>query len=319
MRGLDYQGNNRVMEYTSNPFVSVIIPVFNDAEHLEICLLSLNNQTYSKSFYEVIVVDNASDEEHKIEEVVARFGQASIAYESFPSSFGARNKGIALAKGDVIAFTDADCIPAPDWIEKGVKILLQTPNCGLVAGKIEIFFKNSNQITAVELYESLTAFPQKELIEKHKYAATANIFTFKKVIKKVGVFDANLKSSGDIEWGQRVASFGYKQVYANDTCVSHPARYSFEQLYRRTVRLAGGIYDLYNRRSFSLLQRNKMYTIKLVENLLPPINFIINIFLSSEIKSSKQKVQVSFVMFLVRYISARELIRLKLGGNSVRD
>ncbi|NJP21006.1 MAG: glycosyltransferase family 2 protein [Hydrococcus sp. CRU_1_1] len=74
-----------------------------------------------------------------MKEVVAQFSQAFVTYESFPSSFAARNQGISLAKGDIIAFTDADCIPAIDWIEKGVKNLLFTFNCGLVAGKIEVF------------------------------------------------------------------------------------------------------------------------------------------------------------------------------------
>jgi glycosyltransferase involved in cell wall biosynthesis len=45
-----------------NTFISVIIPVFNDAEPLKTCLEALENQTYPKDLYEVIVIDNASDE-----------------------------------------------------------------------------------------------------------------------------------------------------------------------------------------------------------------------------------------------------------------
>jgi glycosyltransferase involved in cell wall biosynthesis len=221
-------------------------------------LEKLANQTYPSHLYEVIVVDNASEDGDEVEEVVARFDRTFASYESFPSSFAARNRGISLAKGDIIAFTDADCIPEEDWIEKGVKILLATSNCGLVGGKVEVFFNDRHRVTPVELYENITAFPQQELIEKYNYAATANVFTFKSVIDRVGNFDSNLKSSGDIEWGQRVAKFGYKQVYADDVCVAHPARSSFSQLIKRTVRLAGGIYDLHDKQNHSLFDRDRL-------------------------------------------------------------
>ena len=57
------------MSKLSTPFVSVIIPVYNDPERLKTCLQALEEQTYPKSAYEVIVVDNGSDE--SIEPLVA--------------------------------------------------------------------------------------------------------------------------------------------------------------------------------------------------------------------------------------------------------
>lgn len=138
----------------------------------------------------------------------------------------------------------ADCIPLPNWIENGVRNLLAVSHCGLVAGKIIIFFKNSQQPTPIELYERITAFPQKELLEKYQFGATANIFTWREVIEKVGYFNKNLRSRGDLEWGKRVFAHGYQQIYAEDVCVLHPARYSWRELYKRTMRMAGGIYDL---------------------------------------------------------------------------
>nr|MCU0535402.1 glycosyltransferase [Hydrococcus sp. Prado102] len=232
------------MESLSQPFVSVIIPVFNDRDRLKTCLTSLENQTYPKNFYEVIVIDNGSDSQQNIAGAIAQFKGVIATYESFPSSYAARNKGISLAKGDIIAFTDADCIPRADWLESGVKNLLQVPNCGLVAGKIEIFFKN-NKATPAELYESIMAFPQKEFLEKYKGGATANLFTYKNVIERVGLFKTTLKSGGDIDWGQQVHSFGYQPIYSDEVCVRHPARYSLEQIYKQAIRIAGGVYDLY--------------------------------------------------------------------------
>ncbi|MBW4517913.1 MAG: glycosyltransferase [Timaviella obliquedivisa GSE-PSE-MK23-08B] len=301
-----------------HPFVSVVIPVLNDAKRLQVCLQALAQQTYPQTCFEIIVVDNGSEPSEAIAPIVAAFAGITVATEEFPSSFAARNRGITLAKGEVIAFTDADCIPAVDWLEQGVGTLLQTANCGLVAGCVEVFFKNPDRATPVELYERITAFPQQKLIEKYHYGATANVFTFKQVIDRVGDFNADLKSSGDIEWGQRVAAFGYTQVYAKSACIAHPARDSFTQLFKRTVRLTGGIYDLYCRNR-SLFAQNWIYFKTLIENLVPPINFVLMVSRHVELRSVWQKIQVALVMFFVRYVSAGELIRLKLGGVSTRD
>lgn len=78
MSGLNHQEDNRVMEHRSSPFVSVIVPVYNDARRLRICLEALENQKYPKSLYEIIVVDNASDEAEDIKGVVAQFSQAFV-------------------------------------------------------------------------------------------------------------------------------------------------------------------------------------------------------------------------------------------------
>jgi glycosyltransferase involved in cell wall biosynthesis len=300
-------------------FVSVIIPVFNDAKRLKICLEALEKQTYPQNFYEVIVVDNASDKEQKIEAVVAKFPQAKFTYEALSGSYVARNKGIFLAKGEVLAFTDADCIPAVDWIENGIKNLLQEPNCGLVAGKIELTFQNPTQLTIVELYESIKAFPQELFVSQYRFGATANIFTFKSVINHVGLFDASLKSSGDYEWGQRVFLSGYKQVYADDVVVVHPARYSWRQLYKKHIRIAGGQYDLQQKKYSSRLNKSLVFIITFFLELIPPFIFIISTFLDSRLQGVEQKFKVSCVLFIMKYIRVWEKLRLVLGGNSLRE
>jgi glycosyltransferase involved in cell wall biosynthesis len=189
-----------VMTHTQSPFVSVIVPVFNDIERLKICLQALEQQTYPQHLYETIVVDNnGSDTDLDLAGVIAKFRHAIATFEQTPGSYAARNQGISIAKGSILAFTDADCIPSANWLERGVENLLKFPACGLIAGKITIFFKDPDRPKTVELYEYLTAFPQQQLIEKSHFGATANIFTFRSVIDKIGRFNSNLKSSGDLE------------------------------------------------------------------------------------------------------------------------
>jgi len=218
---------DKAMNKPSEHFVSVIIPVYNDLERLKICLNALENQTYPRSLYEVIVVNN--DPAEDIESHIAQSDNFRVICESRRGSYAARNKGILNAKGPVIAFTDSDCIPREDWIEKGVETLLSQPNIGLVAGKIRVVVRDPENPTAIELYEKIVAFPQKYYVERQKYGATANLFTFRNVIEKVGCFNDRLLSSGDFDWGTRVFAAGYKQIFAADACVLHPARRTFRQ------------------------------------------------------------------------------------------
>ncbi|MBD0337554.1 MAG: glycosyltransferase, partial [Cyanobacteria bacterium Co-bin13] len=240
------------------------------------------------------------------------------AYEATPGSYSARNRGLALASGRVIAFTDADCVPAPDWLERGVARLQATPNCGQVVGKVNLFFANPQRPTAVELYESLTAFPQERLLREFHGGATANVFTWRSVLDRVGPFNPQLKSNGDIEWGGRVFQAGYEQVYAAEVQVEHPARQSFRELHKRTVRLAGGVYDRLVRSEHAFGQRQKMFARLLLDDLTPPINFVINTFRNPDLKRWQYKAKASLVIFYVRYVSAWEKTRLKLGGISDR-
>jgi glycosyltransferase involved in cell wall biosynthesis len=295
-------------------FVSVIIPVFNDPERLKTCLLALEQQTYPQNLYEVIVVDNASNE--SIEELVSKFAQVKPTYEASPSSYAARNKGISLAKGEILAFTDADCIPGLDWIEKGVASLTTSPNCGLVAGRIDIFFRNPEQPTPVELYDSIALkFTQESDVKNQHFSATANLFTFKHVIDTVGGFDATLKSGGDREWGERVFQAGYKQVYADDACIKHPARHSFSQLYTRVARFVGGKHDLLMRQNPSLWEIIQDF----VGILKPPFRSFYKIFKNPQLHGTKQKLQYTLAMFFLRYVVIAEKCRLYLGGTSRRE
>ena len=292
-------------------FVSVIVPVFNDSQRLQKCLEALENQTYPQDLYEVIVVDNGSDE--SVDELVNQFPQAFLTYESKRGSYAARNQGISISRGDLLAFTDSDCIPAQNWLEMGVKQLLSTPNCGLVAGKIEIFFKNPGQPTAAEIYDASTNLQQKKYIEEYKYGATANLFTWKKVFADVGYFDSNLKSGGDGEWGLRVYDRGYLLVYGEDVCIAHPARYSLAELGKKVIRQTGGTYDKEKgngqNKSFELFQS--------LLQLRPPVRSAFRKVSSNPVlKNNRQKLQFFLAIVYLHYIKNLEKIRLGLGGKS---
>lgn len=107
-----------------NPKVSVIIPVYNGSKTLKQCLESVLSQTYNNC--EVIVVNNNStdDTEAIIKEFCA--GSESIKYvcERYRSRGAARNAGIKIATGEIIAMTDSDCVVPKNWLSELIKLIV---------------------------------------------------------------------------------------------------------------------------------------------------------------------------------------------------
>src|SRR3712207_160037 len=96
------------------PYVTVIVPVYNDAGRVGSCLAALEAQTYPRQRYEVIVVDNGSTDATPA--VVQSFRVRLLFERQVRSSYAARNAGLAEAKGVIIALTDSDCTPTPGWL-----------------------------------------------------------------------------------------------------------------------------------------------------------------------------------------------------------
>src|SRR3989304_2498563 len=93
---------------------SVIVPAYNAVDELPRCLAALERQSIARARYEVIVVDDGSTDPPA---VVAERAGAKVIRATHGGPAAARNSGAGAAQGDLLLFTDADCEPAPDWIE----------------------------------------------------------------------------------------------------------------------------------------------------------------------------------------------------------
>jgi glycosyltransferase involved in cell wall biosynthesis len=302
----------------SSPFVSVIIPVFEDAERLRKCLKALSQQIFPETQWEIIVVDNGPS--RSVRDCVAEFTNTRYLIERTPTQFAARNTGIRECQGEILAFTDADCIPEPNWLAKGMEKLTSTPNCGLVAGHIEVFPEKENQATAIELFEMITALPQEELVRRWGFGATANIFTFRHVMDSVGLFDCSLASGGDLEWGQRVSQAGYQVVYASQAVIKHPARKSWSALRGRTIRVIGGVHQITEKRYPNQPMRRRF--LGLIKNLWkdwPSLADFWAIYNDPRIPSTLGRIQVLLITVGVKMVRYSERIRLWAGGSSRTD
>ena len=119
--------------------VSVIIPSFNRRESLRVAIDALDQQDCASSEYEVIVVDDGSDD--GTAEMLHRLAQSLryrlVVLRSDRSGPGlARNRAIGIARGEVLLFTDSDCIPDTTWISALAGLVRTTGSP--VGGKIEV-------------------------------------------------------------------------------------------------------------------------------------------------------------------------------------
>lgn len=221
------------------PFVSVIVPFFGtNTELLDRCVDALLAQEYPFDKLDLIIVDNNArpllGDRYRSLAI-----NTSVIHEPKPGSYCARNKGISIACGEVFAFTDSDCAPSKDWVRSAVRLLQSTPNCGLVAGRVVLTFRNPSLPGLFELYDLCVYLRQEEYVRKFHFGATANLVAYSSVFEHVGRFDGALFSGGDLEWGQRVWKMGYQQVFAPDAVVYHPARSTLAALCEKSRRLAG--------------------------------------------------------------------------------
>jgi glycosyltransferase involved in cell wall biosynthesis len=116
----------------SKTLISVIVPVYNEEKIIASCLENLTNQDFSKDRYEVIVINNASND--KTADIASKFTVNLICEENKGYNF-AIIKGFLEAKGDIVAITDADTIVPPDWLSKIYRAFENNPELALVGGR----------------------------------------------------------------------------------------------------------------------------------------------------------------------------------------
>ena len=228
--------------------VSIIAPVYNDEKHIGKLLESLQKQNYPENLIEIIIIDNNSTD--RTRKIVKQYPVKLLEEKNIQSSYAARNKGIAYAKGKILAFIDSDCIANRDWISEGVAAL-QTNSADLVGGKVEFYF--SKKKTAAEYYDSITHFNMEKSIRERGSTGTGNLFVWHKVFKKLGRFPDNVQSGGDYQWTSTATINGFLLVYAENVIVKHPAR-TLKELLKKRYRIGGGRFHVWRKEKKPLLK-----------------------------------------------------------------
>lgn len=291
------------------PLVSVIIPVWNNPSGLQACLEALSRQDYPQDHIETIVIDNGPVV--TVKSIVARYRGAHLVHEPLPASDRARNSGIAASHGDVLAFTDSDCVPQANWVGAGVQALSRLSPSGLLAGRIVVVSSDPRAPTLAELHDMVLAFPQERCVRRSHYGATANLFTRRETFDAVGPFREDLTYGGDAEWGERVFRSGGSAAYADEVRVLHPARRTVAELVVRTRRGAGGLVQ-WRRSQPRLLARDQL------KDLIPPPDLVWRIATTPLAPEVLTRGGILLLFLGLRGVRFFERLRVLLGGAPVR-
>ena len=203
--------------------VSIIIPAYNAERTIKQCLESIMSQDYTGD-YEVIVVDDGSTD--STPHIVSGFSTVKLFRQKNAGPASARNKGASEAKGEIILFTDSDCVPEPSWVSEMLKSFSKNHEVVGVKGSYKTRQK-----------EIIARLVQLEYENKYNYMLKANYIDFidtysagfkKTVFNEMNGFNTEfpVACAEDIELSYRLSSKGYKMVFNPNTVVyhTHPSR-----------------------------------------------------------------------------------------------
>ena len=215
--------------------ITVIIPFRNALPQLPALVSALERQRSPPDAFDVIWVDDASEDGGSawLQKHLPA-GWRLLVQPERRGAYAARNAGLRVASADFVAFTDVDCRPHEDWIERGLAWLSAAPR---VAGRVQLELSPSP--STPELVDAGRFLRQRRYVEEG-FGATANLFVERRVFDEVGGFDERLKSGGDYEFGLRCSLAGIPIRYADDVVVSHPARSTLRELLSKSERVGFG-------------------------------------------------------------------------------
>ncbi|MEA3489027.1 MAG: glycosyltransferase [Candidatus Omnitrophota bacterium] len=197
------------------PFVSVVVPVLNERELIGRTISSLLDQSYPKEKYEIIIVDNGSNDGTK--QIIQKY-PVKFLKERKKSAFSARNKGARAVKGEYIVFMDADCFAGSEWLENLVDVVIQE-GASIVAGKIENYIVRDNFANKL-LAKRCAPEVRKENVQRYNSVASGNMIISRRIFEETGFFEI-CGFASDNELSRKVFDSGGKISYTERAVVKH--------------------------------------------------------------------------------------------------
>jgi GT2 family glycosyltransferase len=243
------------------PFVSIVICTFNRGKLIDACLESLDSQTYPRDRFEVIIVDDGStDDTSQI--AGAHPGVQLIRKDINSGPAAARNTGIAVAKGEIIASIDDDAVADPRWLERLVEPF-DAPEVTVAGGRTFAYKTDSLAERYLSAIGSGNPAPLAFGTSNHPlwrfWAYLKSMFSPISIVagptevqavytlnaayrisalKAVGGFDETLFYDEDSDMATRLRQRGAHIIFIPDAIVHHRHRESLRKLIRQTYRNA---------------------------------------------------------------------------------
>ena len=203
---------------TDTPLVSVIIPVYNSAKYIQKAIDSVLDQTYSN--YEIIVVDDGSTDETR-QKLQQYRDKIRYVFQENQGSATARNTGIKLAKGDLVAFLDSDDFwSMPEKLDKQVACFQKNPDLGGINTGWKIVDGAGKHIKTVQPWHKAPKLDLETWLKKKCVRTSAMMFR-RPWLEKVGGFDTELRQSHDVDLILRLSLAGCKTEWLKEETVCY--------------------------------------------------------------------------------------------------
>lgn len=211
------------------PFISVVIPAYNEEQYLPECLKALNAQTYPRDRFEIIVVDNNSKDRTA---EIARAAGARVILEKQQGHIYALSAGMKKAKGEIIASTDSDTRVKTDWLEI-IERVFQDNEVVAVTGPAWYNSKSKIKRNVVKYYYY---FHLKLHFAVGKPSLSGlNLAVRRKAFDEIKGIDTRYRIFGDVELGLRIKKVGKVLFCKELSVISSPRRWekgSIEDYYK---------------------------------------------------------------------------------------
>jgi glucosyl-dolichyl phosphate glucuronosyltransferase len=199
---------------------SVIITTLNRAKIIPMCMDSLISQNFPKSDYEIIIINNSTDNtEEVIEKYIEDYPEVNIKYYYIPKpgQVYARQIGILAAQNEILSFTDDDAILCPDWLKEINNVFELNNEVAGVAGKIKIKWDETppEWIHEYENFLGKLNYGDEIKYEKGLYMNAGNLHIKKDILIDVGGFNPEMVGEwlmGDGETGLWVRLKKYNHI-----------------------------------------------------------------------------------------------------------
>lgn len=215
---------------------SVIVPAFNAESTIGECLDALTDQTIGRAEYEIIVVDDGSND--STPDIVGRYKGIKLVKQTNSGPAAARNQGVFQASAPIIVFTDSDCTPQKDWLERMITPLEVDEK--IVAAK-GAYRTRQNELAA--------RFVQLEYEDKYRILTRAKYIDFidtysaafrKDVFMAFGGYDTSFKvaCAEDVELSYRMGNAGHRMIFLPEAIVYHIHPDSFWSYFKKKFKFA---------------------------------------------------------------------------------
>lgn len=199
------------------PHVSVVVPAFNAQKTIAQNLFALQQQTYSGKT-EIILVDDGSKDQTGA--IARSFSEVIYVHQSNAGPAAARNKGISVSSGEIIFFTDSDCIPHKNWIEIMVESFSREA-VAAVAGSYDI--ANPKAWLAWCIYREIWFRHHSRMPDYPKSFGTYNVAIRRQVLDDLGGFNEQYRfpSGEDNDLSYKIIQSGKKIFFERKSLVCH--------------------------------------------------------------------------------------------------